>query len=92
MHIIGISVGKKGFLLDTLSKVEFWERNWGGEGNSLLFSSCTLVMCIHSFESLKENKYMRSIQIELLVGVWCSSSSWQCGSNNSAELVDSEYF
>lgn len=38
-------------------------------------------MCIHSFKNRKEKKAMRSIQIELLVGVWCSS-------NSSAELVD----
>lgn len=48
-----------------------------------------LVMCIHSFKSLKESKNMRSIQIELLVGVWYSSSScWWWSSSSSAELVD----
>lgn len=32
LHIIGISVRKRVFILDVLSKVELWEGNWGGGG------------------------------------------------------------
>lgn len=56
LHIIGIVLRKKGFILDVLSKVELWERNRGKMWHFVFFiHPCPMQTLI--YESTMKIKY-----------------------------------